>query len=381
MKPENRFWWFAAISITITLAILASILLVFIRQLTPEEIRVLLEILRKHGGYLFGASILVMAAVGFALDAIFHNFIIPINKLTEETILIHSVNPSHRIRIEGSRDIVRLVSAINEGAARFDDLQNNVNEKIEAAKADAEDEKNIMATFMSELPQGILICNSDGDILLYNKRAKSFFSGESDSDSEGRLVGLGRSIFHIIDKPLIMHAIDDIATKLRQKKSSVESSFILVGKEKKTLQVEVVPGIPALCAGASLLGAPLTHDFAVISLSDLLTPWEVIEQRIEAAAKADFVIVIYNPKSKKRNWQLGAAQKIILRHRDKNTPVGIVSSAMRKKQQVEILSLEDLDTAAVNMQTTVFVGSSASVRFLDFMLTPRGYSKKYRIED
>jgi len=152
-----------------------------------------------------------------------------------------------------------------------------------------------------------------------------------------------------------------------------------IGNDNVRLQVEVVPGIPAVCAGASLLGAPLTHDFAVISLSDLLTPWDVIEQRIEAAAKADFVIVIYNPKSKKRNWQLRTAQKIILRHRHKNTPVGIVTSAMREEQQVEIRSLEDLDTASVNMQTTVFVGSSASVRFLDFMLTPRGYSKKYQI--
>ena len=90
------------------------------------------------------------------------------------------------------------------------------------------------------------------------------------------------------------------------------------------LRLEVVPGIPALCAGASLLGAPLTHDFAAISLSDLLTPWELIEQRLEAAARADFVVVLYNPKSKKRTWQLEKAQRILLNHRDKNTPVGIL---------------------------------------------------------
>ncbi len=147
--------------------------------------------------------------------------------------------------------------------------------------------------------------------------------------------------------------------------------------QKSLLRVEVVPGIPALCSGASLLGAPLSHDFAVISLSDLLTPWEVIEERIDAAARADFVIVLYNPKSKKRNWQLESAQKIILKHRDRNTPVGIVTSAMRENQEVMILPLENLHTARVNMQTTVFIGSSASVEYLDFMVTPRGYSKKY----
>jgi len=146
------------------------------------------------------------------------------------------------------------------------------------------------------------------------------------------------------------------------------------------LPIEVVPGIPALCAGAALLGAPLTHDFAVISLSDLLTPWEVIEKRIQAAVQADFVIVIYNPKSKKRNWQLEAAQKIMLKHRDAKTPVGIVTSAMREKQNVRIIPLEELHQAPVNMQTIVFVGNSSSAAYLDFMITPRGYTKKYAID-
>ena len=152
------------------------------------------------------------------------------------------------------------------------------------------------------------------------------------------------------------------------------------GNAELTLMVEVVPGIPALCAGAALLGAPLTHDFAVISLSDLLTPWHIIEQRLEAAAMADFVVVLYNPKSKKRTWQLESAQKILLKYRDSRTPVGIVVSAMRENQQVRIAPLADLHRQHVDMQTTVFIGSSASSRYLDFMVTPRGYAKKYRID-
>jgi len=145
------------------------------------------------------------------------------------------------------------------------------------------------------------------------------------------------------------------------------------------LELEVVPGIPALCAGASLLGAPLTHDFAAISLSDLLTPWELIEKRLEAAADADLVIVLYNPKSKKRNWQLGKAQEIILQHRDASTPVGIVARAMREGQNIEIVTLGNLHKADVDMQTTVFIGSSTSGRYMEFMYTPRGYAKKYQI--
>ena len=147
--------------------------------------------------------------------------------------------------------------------------------------------------------------------------------------------------------------------------------------EKSTITVEVIPGIPALCAGASLLGAPLSHDFAAISLSDLLTPWAVIEKRIEAAASADFIIVLYNPKSKKRTRQLETAQKIRLKYRDKKTPAGIVVSAMRKDEMVTIIPLEDLHKADVNMQTIIFIGNSTSFTYLDFMVTPRGYDRKY----
>lgn len=149
--------------------------------------------------------------------------------------------------------------------------------------------------------------------------------------------------------------------------------------KKDLLKIEIIPGIPALCSGASLLGAPLIHDFAVISLSDLLTPWSVIEQRLKAAAEADFVIVLYNPKSKKRNWQLKKAQEVILEYRNENTPVGIVTSAMRKEQKTSIVPLADLHKAFVNMQSTVFVGNSVTTTYNDFMITPRGYFSKYDI--
>ena len=143
------------------------------------------------------------------------------------------------------------------------------------------------------------------------------------------------------------------------------------------LSVEVVPGIPALCAGAALLGAPLTHDFAVVSLSDLLTPWEVIEKRLAAAAAADFVIVLYNPRSRKRHWQLEAACRIVLKHRSPQTPAGIVSRAAREGQRVSIVPLSELPAAGVDMQTIVFIGNSTTFTYAERMITPRGYTSKY----
>jgi precorrin-3B C17-methyltransferase len=143
------------------------------------------------------------------------------------------------------------------------------------------------------------------------------------------------------------------------------------------LYLEVVPGIPALCAGGALLGAPLTHDFAAISLSDLLTPWEKIERRLSAAAAADFVIVLYNPKSKKRRDHLRRAQEIVRRHRGGETPVGIVSRAMRKGQRVQLSRLDALHEAEVDMQTIVFIGNGSTLIYEDCLVTPRGYREKY----
>lgn len=148
---------------------------------------------------------------------------------------------------------------------------------------------------------------------------------------------------------------------------------------QKWLELEIVPGIPALAAGAALAGAPLTHDFAAISLSDLLTKWETIEQRLTSAAMADFVIVLYNPKSKKRDWQLGRAQELIMAHRKGSTPVAVVTGAMRDNQTICFTRLDQLDTADVGMQTVLFIGSSTSLQYMDFMFTPRGYIDKYTV--
>jgi len=141
--------------------------------------------------------------------------------------------------------------------------------------------------------------------------------------------------------------------------------------------VEVIPGIPALSAAAALLGAPLMHDFAVISLSDLMTPWEIIRQRVEAAAKADFVLVIYNPKSGKRDWQLEEVRKLILKFRGGHTPVGIVRNATRAGESIHITTLSRLDEIQVDMLSIIMVGNSMTRTLGGGMVTPRGYMEKY----
>lgn len=140
--------------------------------------------------------------------------------------------------------------------------------------------------------------------------------------------------------------------------------------------VEVVPGISALNACAARLGAPLMHDFAVISLSDRLTPWELIEKRLAAAAKADFVIVLYNPKSLGRPEHINKARAIILKHRSTETPVGIVKAAMRDEESIVITNLRDMLNYPIDMQTTVIIGNSQTFTWDEWMITPRGYESK-----
>ncbi|HWB09034.1 MAG TPA: precorrin-3B C(17)-methyltransferase [Pirellulales bacterium] len=146
------------------------------------------------------------------------------------------------------------------------------------------------------------------------------------------------------------------------------------------IEVEVIPGVTAAIACASVLGAPLMHDFCTISLSDLLTPWNLIVERIDAAAKADFVISLYNPKSGRRTRQIVEAQQILLRHRSPKTPVGLVKSCYRDLQKVVLTTLDDMLNHEIGMLTTVIVGNSRTFTFEGLMVTPRGYQTKYELE-
>ncbi|MCE9574310.1 MAG: precorrin-3B C(17)-methyltransferase [Deltaproteobacteria bacterium] len=142
-------------------------------------------------------------------------------------------------------------------------------------------------------------------------------------------------------------------------------------------ELRLIPGMTALNSCGSLVGAPLVHDFCAISLSDLLTPWPVIERRIEAAAAADFVIGLYNPASGRRTRQIVTAQAIIRRHRSGTTPVALVKSAYRKLQDAVVTDVDHFLDYEIGMLTTVLVGSSQTYAFEGYMVTPRGYGNKY----
>lgn len=146
------------------------------------------------------------------------------------------------------------------------------------------------------------------------------------------------------------------------------------------IEVEIIPGASAINSCAALAGAPLTHDFCAISLSDLLTPWPAIARRLDAAAAADFVVALYNPKSGRRTRQIVEAQRLLLRHRDPQTPVAIVKSAYRRREQIAFTTLAQMAEADIGMLSTVLVGNSNTVLRHGLMVTPRGYANKYEVD-
>ena len=146
------------------------------------------------------------------------------------------------------------------------------------------------------------------------------------------------------------------------------------------VEVEIVPGTSALNSCAALVGAPLTHDFCAISLSDLLTPWPVIARRLDAVAAADFVVALYNPKSGRRTRQIVEAQRLFLRHRRPDTPVAVVKSAYRPKQRIAFTTLAQMSESDIGMLSTVLIGNSNTFVRDGLMVTPRGYANKYDVE-
>lgn len=159
-----------------------------------------------------------------------------------------------------------------------------------------------------------------------------------------------------------------------------EAKGVLTGPNngEGAIKIEVIPGVPAFVSAAAILGAPLMHDFASISLSDLLTPWAVIENRLKAAVQADFVIALYNPKSSQRKANLSQAVEIVLQYRNGSTPVGIVRNATRQEESVTLTTLNGLGAfyETIDMLTILLIGNSNTYTSGKSMITPRGYNIK-----
>ncbi len=247
MRLTNKFWLFVAVSIFIVLIMVAVIAIMFWQHLPADQRVSLGTIIKNNFTYFFGIGLLFLAAIVFLLDGILNTYVIPIARITEEASLVYTVNPSHRIAPMGGSDIVALVKAINEGARRYEELKQSVDLAVRRAKQQVEEEKELLAELMSELPVGVVICNHQGHILLYNKQAVRLLVEDGSRAETGNhngkrhFIGLGRSISDVIDDNLISHALDEILYKLEHGQSPVLSHFVVTSCEEALLRVEAAP--------------------------------------------------------------------------------------------------------------------------------------------
>ncbi len=246
MKTQNKFWWFVAVALTVTLLALCTICVLFWQQLSIEQKGLLLTIFKEYFVYLFTLIFLLFTLLGFALDWVFRFYIIPVNQLAEETRLLYTVNPSHTIDVDGSHDLMRLADIIKENAQQQVDFRKSVEVQLRRAKTETESERNILAAMLEDLPQGILVCNMDGVIVFYNRKIKGMLTHHQLSETVAAedmklLIGIGRSLFSFLDRGLIMPALDRIAEKLSMGEQVFSERFLIETQARTILPAQILP--------------------------------------------------------------------------------------------------------------------------------------------
>jgi DNA polymerase III subunit epsilon len=246
VKTQKNFWWFVCVAVTAIMIALASIGLLFWRELDPAQADFLITLVKVHFAYIFAAALLMFAAFGFALDWVFRFYIIPINQLAEQTNLLHTVNPDLVIDVDGCSDVMRLGDIINHYTQQHR-TSCGAQAHIHLVKSQSETERNILASLLEDLPQGILACTIEGRIVLYNRKAHKLLAQhrimptEENLSESGKWIGLGRSIFSFIDQSLIMPALERIGRNLSEGHSMVHEKFLVETTSKALLPAEIIP--------------------------------------------------------------------------------------------------------------------------------------------
>jgi DNA polymerase III subunit epsilon len=241
MTQTNRFWKFVFASALGIFLMAVSLLTYVWFRLSPDQEQALITIGQENIYPLLWLAFLVIGSLWVVFDITYNTYIRPLKKMSAEAGVIYASNPSHRININGSKDIVTLSRVINDFADMFENLNKTITEQILAARKETEKERNLLAAIMSELPHGVIICNRSGRILLFNSLAKKVFTPRTAVHGKENYIGLGRSIFHLLDKNLIAHAVGEIQEQLSSQKNSVGSFFITPIFTGDLISVEAIP--------------------------------------------------------------------------------------------------------------------------------------------
>ncbi len=246
MKTQNKFWLIIAAALSATALAFCTVGLLLWYALTPDYQQLLRTVVLEYFAYFFSAVFILLVAFGFAADWIFRAYVIPINRLAEEIDLINTVNPELRVSVRGSFDVRRLAKIINQSAELVSRLRKNQTHKLQAAQSATENERAILATLLSDMPQGILVCNLDGRIVFYNRKVRQLLeqSKSESADSEKnstQWIGLGRSVYSFVDQSLVQSSLERIADKLTRDRGSASERFIIGTQSGNVLPAELLP--------------------------------------------------------------------------------------------------------------------------------------------
>jgi DNA polymerase-3 subunit epsilon len=245
LKTQKAFWRAVGAISIVALLVFCVVGMALWRRFTPEQQAVLQAIFDGYFLFFLMAAIVVFVGLGFALDWFFHFYIIPVNQIVEQVKLINTVDPSLRIRRNGCHDVRCLAEAINEGAEEQSRFRRSVEQQLHAAKAETEAERNILAALLEDLPQGILVCNIDGRIVFYNRKVRELLMPPqidgAGPQGGGHAIGLGRSVFSLIDANLIVQALDRIGQKLSLGETTANERFLVETQSGNLLPVEIIP--------------------------------------------------------------------------------------------------------------------------------------------
>ena len=233
-------------AVTATNLVMGIIAVTFWHQLSADQKHTLLVILKQESFYFFMALILLFVAFGFTLDWFFRFYIIPINQLADETELIYSVNPELKIQIDASHDVMRLAEVINRSAEQQASFRRSVEKQLQLARSETKTEKDILATLLENLPQGILVCNTDGGIVFFNKKIRDLLTHHAAKDSleqpdTNQWFSLGRSVYAFVDRTLIERALDRIGHKLSEGQPVANERFLVGMQSKSMLPAQLIP--------------------------------------------------------------------------------------------------------------------------------------------
>ena len=241
MKQTHPFWKYVSLTLLGLTAVTVIILFFFWNSLNQEDSTTLIKIFNQHFLYIIGVIFISCCVLFFGLEYIFNEYIKPLKKISTEASIIFSTNHSHRLNMTGNKDIQLLSSAINGFAQNLESMDKNITEQALVARKETEKERNLLAAIMAELPQGVVICNKNGRILLFNNLAKTILTQDGHTKKDKYFIGIGRSLFKLINKNMLLNAIKNIELRLNDDQQNMASFFVTPIQTGHLISAETIP--------------------------------------------------------------------------------------------------------------------------------------------